>query len=88
MLQEKIRVLTGDMSRQIREMQEQSNEADVEFKRLSAELQRQTEDFDLKENELEKLDISNQRIKECQYDRKIEALHRELTNVQKQRTEM
>lgn len=59
MLEEKLKFMTTTLAKQIRDQAEHANEVDVESNKLSMELNRQREEQELKQNELNKLDIIN-----------------------------
>lgn len=70
--------MTNSMTKQIRDQAEHANEVEVESKKLKAELDRQKDEVQLKQNELKKLDDSNAQVKKQDYDKQIEGLQRKL----------
>lgn len=72
MLGEKLQYMTNSMTKQIRDQAEHANEVEVESKKLKAELDRQKDEVNLKQNELKKLDDSNAQVKKQDYDKQIE----------------
>lgn len=72
MLGEKLQYMTNSMTKQIRDQAEHANEVEVESKKLKAELDRQKDEVNLKQNELKKLDDSNAQVKKQDFDKQIE----------------
>ena len=77
--------MTNSMTKQIRDQAEHANEVEVESKKLKAELDRQKDEVQLKQNELKKLDDSNAQVKKQDYDKQIEGLQRKLQTIETQR---
>jgi hypothetical protein len=69
LLEEKHKLLTTTLAKQVRDQAEHANEVDVECKKLKMELERQRDEELRKRNELAKLDDLNSAIKRQAYDR-------------------
>jgi acetolactate synthase small subunit len=83
MMQEKLKMMSNQMAKQIRDQAEHANEVDIETKTLKMELTRQKDEVKAKLQDLNKLEDANTEIKRARYIEEIDELEAKLRGIER-----